>query len=316
MTPLPNRSFDRPRIRRYAGVSANRDPDMTICVACLCEGPTIFGAADRMLTVGGVTQLAGPDPKIRNITACITALIAGDIDIQREILGTLEREIAAGEATKPRSEWLVQEIVDLYVKHYTAIAVRQTEQDVLAPFGLTMRKYLRRQQSLAIDFVMDVAGRIRQHDAPDASVLIVGRDRTGHHLFVVNDGVATCRDASGYAAIGIGARHAVAQFTQWRHGPLNPVSDSLFLTYLAKKRAEVAPGVGPETDLVIIADRDATPLVPEAVEACKTRFLAFQRAEQRATTTAQRAMREWLAAFNQRNPPKTTPPLAPTPPAP
>jgi hypothetical protein len=56
-------------------------------------------------------------------------------------------------------------------------------------------------------------------------------------------------DAVAFVAIGSGARHAESQFMVAGHAWSIPAPESLFVTYSAKKNAEIAPGVGRETDM-------------------------------------------------------------------
>ncbi len=48
----------------------------------------------------------------------------------------------------------------------------------------------------------------------------------------------------GFAAIGTGGRHAELTLIQNEFRPTVNLSEAVFLTYLAKKNAEHAPGVG------------------------------------------------------------------------
>jgi hypothetical protein len=69
---------------------------------------------------------------------------------------------------------------------------------------------------------------------------------------MVEDGFISCRDSIGFAAIGSGSRHAESQFMLQRHAWNSPITDTLLLAYIAKKRAETALGVGHETDMFMI----------------------------------------------------------------
>jgi hypothetical protein len=68
----------------------------------------------------------------------------------------------------------------------------------------------------------------------------------------VDDGRVSCNDGIGFAAIGIGARHAESQIMLNKHSWNSPSVDSALLGYIAKKRSEVAPGVGEGTDVFTI----------------------------------------------------------------
>jgi hypothetical protein len=62
---------------------------MTVCVAAMCDGYTILGASDRMLTAGDV-QFEPQQSKLWAITSSIVAMVAGDSAFQTEILQDVE----------------------------------------------------------------------------------------------------------------------------------------------------------------------------------------------------------------------------------
>jgi hypothetical protein len=80
----------------------------------------------------------------------------------------------------------------------------------------------------------------------------LGLDPTGSHIYEVHDGESGCFDAIGYAAIGAGARYARAHFMMSSQVIFVLCSRTLWATYLAKKRSEVAPGVGEATDIAML----------------------------------------------------------------
>jgi hypothetical protein len=80
----------------------------------------------------------------------------------------------------------------------------------------------------------------------------MGVDTTGGHIYVCDNGTITCQDAVGFASIGIGYWHANSQFMFGGHTKYKAMPETLLMTYFAKKRAEVAPGVGAQTDMLMI----------------------------------------------------------------
>jgi len=97
--------------------------------------------------------------------------------------------------------------------------------------------------------------------------IIAGMDETGPHIYSIDsDGVSSCNDSAGFAAIGIGARHAESQFMFQHFAPHWHIGPALILLYTAKRRAEVAPGVGSETDMFLIAPKGVVPLVATLVD--------------------------------------------------
>jgi len=62
-----------------------------------------------------------------------------------------------------------------------------------------------------------------------------------------------CCDAVGYAAVGAGERHADTYLMQSNFTRHFSNTKTLFLCYAAKRRSEIAPGVGKKTDIRIAA---------------------------------------------------------------
>lgn len=88
-------------------------------------------------------------------------------------------------------------------------------------------------------------------------VIITGVDEKGGHLYFINDPGADCVDYHliGYHAIGIGAIHALQAMISFAHTPNKSLEETLLNVYTSKKRSEVAPGVGKDTDVVIINNK-------------------------------------------------------------
>jgi hypothetical protein len=87
---------------------------------------------------------------------------------------------------------------------------------------------------------------------PAVETIVAGVDLTGPHIYVVTNRGITCNDAAGFAAIGVGYWHANSQFMFAEHARSKTMAQTLLLAYAAKRRAEVAPGVGEATDMFMI----------------------------------------------------------------
>jgi len=61
-----------------------------------------------------------------------------------------------------------------------------------------------------------------------------------------------CEDQTAFVAIGSGGRHAESQFMLAKYSGGVPNAEALLLAYSAKRNAEIAPGVGAETDIFVI----------------------------------------------------------------
>jgi hypothetical protein len=101
-----------------------------------------------------------------------------------------------------------------------------------------------------------------------AEAIIAGVDATGPHVYHVDDpGQSTCHDNAGFFAIGIGWRHFETVFMAQRYAPTRDFYDALLLTFSAKRQAEMAPGVGRATDMIIMEKNGSHVLPPNEVEA-------------------------------------------------
>jgi hypothetical protein len=99
-------------------------------------------------------------------------------------------------------------------------------------------------------------------------MIIAGVDGTGAHLFTVGNpgGVAQCQDVIGAVAVGSGQIHAIQSMISFRHGSMDPLKDVLFRVFSSKRRAELAPGVGHETDLAVVSPHGVRHLSTRALE--------------------------------------------------
>lgn len=224
---------------------------MTVCVAAITENGSIIGASDRMLTAGDV-QFEPQQSKIVAITRSIFAMIAGDAQIQSEVLQRINTEVSARLGSHP-TRWLtVAEIAYAYSDAAGSIRNDRAERSVLRPLGLTYSSYISQQLQLSQPLAKQIASELINFQAAEISAIITGVDESGPHLFIVDYSDVKCLDRVGFAAIGAGNWHAQSQFMFEGHTPQTPFPRALLLTYSAKKRAEVAPGVGRDTDMFCV----------------------------------------------------------------
>lgn len=86
-------------------------------------------------------------------------------------------------------------------------------------------------------------------------LLVAGVDSAGAHIHSIHNpgGVDRQHDFIGYTAIGSGGIHALQAMIGFRHSPTAALRETVFRVYAAKRRAEVAPGVGLDTDIAIVS---------------------------------------------------------------
>ena len=225
---------------------------MTVCIAALCDQATVvIGASDRMLTSGNI-EFEPPQTKLINFTSSIVAMVSGDASFQIEVLFRVRDEVNALVKAQP-TQWLaVDEVAQMYVRHYGFVRRRRAEAAILAPLGLDSASFINEQQKMSAQLVDKLASELLNFNVPDVSTIFAGVDSMGAHILTAHNGRLSWDDAAGFSAIGAGAWHADSQLMFASHSKWGTFADTLLLTYASKKRSEVAPGVGTATDMFYI----------------------------------------------------------------
>jgi 20S proteasome alpha/beta subunit len=229
---------------------------LTVCIAAICEKATaVVGASDRMITSGDVEfELSGTDEsrpvlKTLQVAPHIAMMTAGDAGFQGDIVHLISlRTAALGRGQQLR----VRDFALMYTDLLNEARQRIILNRILSPLSLDNETFISRQNEMRPEFVSEITEAILQFQI-NAEALFVGLDDTGAHIYQVDDTGMTCCDAVGFAAIGSGARHAESQFMLANHSRHGSTVDAMLLAYIAKKRSEVAPGVGEDTDLFFIS---------------------------------------------------------------
>lgn len=279
---------------------------VTVCVAALCnDGTTIFGAADRMLTASDI-EFEPQQQKIIALTNSVVVMTAGDSSLQTEILSRVFGEVLARIHADPDNWWRVRDVASLYIQHYNSERARRAEVAVLAPLNLTSDTFIQRQQQMAPTLVNTLVSEMLNLDIPAVETIITGIDPTGAHIYVVSNGNLSCNDVVGFAAIGVGRWHANSQFMFNGHTRNRPVPETLLLAFSAKKRAEVAPGVGEATDIFTIGPGLGTysPVGEHVIKKLEEIYEANRKRIQRAAKKAEESINEFTNQLAEAATPK------------
>jgi len=260
---------------------------MTICIAALCTDagqPMIVGAADQMVSAGDI-EFEPPQPKIWGLSDHSVAMLSGSSTDQFAILRRAQGIVAERKLTK------VGEIAAVYAQEFADYRREAAAAAVLSPLGLDTQSFLDRQNSLDQQLVRTLSSQL-QNEKINGRVIVTGMDDSGGHIYEIRDpGRTVVYDSIGFAAIGGGQWHAESQFMFAGHTAKAGFQETLFLAYTAKKRAEVAPGVGSATDMFVIGFNPRTlfaiysPVMNDIEK-------IYQRFDKRATTNRNRANAE------------------------
>ncbi len=222
-------------------------------------GDTVVLASDRMVTWRNLTEFEHPVPKIYNISPAAWALGAGDALAGAKIIA----DAAAKVANVPRP---VHEIADVVAQQYHSVRMNAAEAQILLPRGLTLATYYGKHQQLLSQITENLDQSLASFD-PEVELIVAGVDSSGGHLFTVSNpgGSAECHDVIGTVAIGSGEIHAVQSMIGFGHAATQPVKDTIFHVFASKRRAELAPGVGRDTDLMVLGPSGAVRLPDKAL---------------------------------------------------
>ena len=219
---------------------------MTVCVAAISEG-RVIGASDRMLTSGDI-EFEPEQSKIVMITNSIAAMIAGDMALQTEILINVLNDVRSRIAGDINHWWTVKDVADLYFHYYEEAQNLRTTRLLLHPLGLDHSTYRNAPPDLVARIAVDLVNFVM----PSIEAVFIGVDEQGPHIYTVKNNGVLCQDWVGFAAIGVGSQHSNSQLMFAGHVKSKGMPETLLSVYAAKKRAEVAPGVGVGTDMCLI----------------------------------------------------------------
>ena len=265
----------------------------------------------------GVSQTEPESPKIYHFTAGypVTVMWAGSASVFAEVAQTY---LARAKAAKPPHA-SVSDAIKSYCSCFAEYVGLRAEREILTKIGLTRAdlvgdkvSYRRAGQLLNLIFGYEP-------DVPDqVETIFVGHDAAGSHIWRTFNSTPVCCDVEGFAAIGVGAEHAVSHLGFGGQTPRTDILAATVGAYFAKRRAEMAPGVGRAVDMALrvpgmepIALSDNTPFV----QALETAYIVFAQAERENLKDAAARATEEIRAILPAPPPPADTPL-PEPPKP
>jgi hypothetical protein len=200
------------------------------------------------------------EKKLEPLAKSAVALSSGSSGAATEVLNeTLAR--LSGSQTP-----IIAEVARLLNTAYVGIRASKAQETIVMPAlgrdfgdfltkGGTLPNYLQVQPGIYQQLVATMA----QFNL-DLEIIVAGIDATGAHIHrVTHPGTSYCLDKLGYDAIGSGGIHALTRLylgAQTRHKGL---LETVYAVYDAKRAAEVAPGVGKDTDLAVIDSSGISP---------------------------------------------------------
>ncbi|GAO98199.1 proteasome subunit [Caedimonas varicaedens] len=274
-----------------------KDSDMTVCIASIAQGGYLLAASDRMLSESSI-KFEPQTSKIISLTDSILLMTAGDVSLQSEILGYMKEYIENKKNENDSiADFYVTELANHYSLIYDYIRKQRMTKKILSPYGLTTETFLEKQHTLSKDFITDISWKMSNYTiSSPVSALVAGIDSRGTHIYTIVDNDVRCSSSLGFSAIGEGWSHAHSQFVLAKHDSESSLEDSILLTYLAKKRSEVAPSVGQETDFWLIDPhrKNSSSIRDDLKKALELEYIKMTKGEQKAFSSAKSGVKTFI----------------------
>jgi hypothetical protein len=229
---------------------------MTVCIAAVCDGgKSVVVAADRMFTAPAPTSMEfeTSEKKIESLGTGCVALSAGNSAYATEIIaGTL---VSLAGAQQPLMSVVAERVKEAYV----SVRMAKVREQIIVPHmgpdflrveavGKTLPEYLAPQAALYGQLVM-----LTSQFNLGSDFIVTGVDSGGARICVIgHPGTLAWLDKLGYASIGSGGIHANMRLALGAQTRSSPLVDTVYRVFDAKKASEVAPGVGPQTDMAVV----------------------------------------------------------------
>lgn len=227
---------------------------MTQLVGVLCENRSkVVLVSDRMVTTEDDSLAFEHEPKFESISSNALVLTAGTIH-EPELIADTRAEIEA----RPS----IRQIAENLAKSYRKVRNRRIEHEVLERYGIaSFEDFYNKQRLLHEDTNLKLLGDIQDYKL-EVWLLLGGVDQKAHLYLVGDPGTYRSYDALGFCCIGSGDRHAEPVFAFYGFSPSLSVPEGLQIAYEAKRRAEMAGGVGRKTDAWLI-DKEGCHGIPD-----------------------------------------------------
>ncbi len=225
--------------------------DMTICIAAISEnGKHAVMISDKMITIEdpfNIQYEPRDSGKIDEISSGIYALTAGSALYFTDMLKEVKKRIS--HIQDPTVEQVAQNVAEVFKEK----RLKRAEELYLEPRGLDLQKYYEKIEDLPESLLQEIDRSLIKFTL-ELSIILCGKSENSYYRLygIESPGIYDSFDSVGFATIGIGDTHSTSRFTYNRYSSSMSLEESLLISYLAKKDAESAPGVGKETVIRVL----------------------------------------------------------------
>ncbi len=220
---------------------------MTQIIAALCENrKKLVFVSDRMVSDAEYTLHFEHEPKGQMLSYNAMVLSSGTMH-EPEIIDISRNEIA-GRMKLPQ-------MIEILSKNYRATRKKRIETEILSKYGFqSFDDYHSKQKQLADTVLECIEGELQNYEL-DLGIIFGGIDIDGAQIYVIEDpGTPISHTEVGFCCMGSGERHADPVFAFYEYKPSMNIGDVLYISYVAKRRSEMAGGVGKDTDAWVMSE--------------------------------------------------------------
>lgn len=220
---------------------------MTVCIAALNQKDKLIAfATDRMVTATlPPIEFEHSLPKVTQLSHYCIALSAGDAIRGKEIFDAVKEAV---EKANPPVSQIAEHVKEIYQRRRLQIL----EALHLRSRGINHKAFIEAGAKFLPPQVYNQIDYAFATFKLQLEVVIAGVDESGPSIHAIrNPGIVDCYNSIGFHAIGTGSMHALISLIE-TYKPEVGMVETMYSVFRAKKVAEIAPGVGEETDLGIV----------------------------------------------------------------
>jgi len=233
---------------------------MTQLIGVICEnGKNVITLSDRMVSTGDMT-LAFEHPRMKAVAISQRSVVM--------TAGTLhEPDLPRQAKERSKGKDRIIEIADVLKEVYQEFRDKHVVDEVLRPFAgiKSFSEWHAKQRGLHDGLVMDLNQCITNYRL-GLSILLAGVDKIGHLIRIDDPGTYRSYDSLSYCCIGMGDRHADNVFAWYKYSSTFKLNEALYIGFEAKKRAEMAGGVGRSTDILLIDENSIQEISSDTIK--------------------------------------------------
>jgi hypothetical protein len=254
-----------------------------------------------MITIGGL-QYEPQQRKAVELGTTTIAMFAGDMQLHAAVTPRTHERLRDLLSDRDPPRLTVEEIAEAYAEEFAYYRRTLAERELLMPRGMDFDRFNKTQSIMPHYQVRELDALLAAH-VIDSTAIIAGIDHKGAHVYRVRDpGVAESFGIPCFACAGSGKDIAEAQFMVAQYEKQWSLPKALWMTFSAKASAQVAGGVGPQTDLMIISPGKITYATEQQIEALFGLFGRVRRKEREYNDEAVAKIEGWMTGANAPTP--------------